>query len=412
MASFTAISECRLCGYGDVVDFFELGEQALSGVFPKLNEPDPIAVPLTLCRCASCGLVQLRHSTNPEDMFTHDYGYRSNLNAAMAQHLKDLVTWSATRANLQKGDNVLDIGCNDGTLLGAYKDRGVDRFGIDPIVHKFSADYPEDITVHEGFFTAETGKKVLSGRKMKIITSIAMFYDLPDPDDFVKGIQNALADDGLWVFEQSYLVNMLQDNAFDSICHEHIEYWALAQIEPLLHRNGLKLYDGEINDTNGGSFRLAACHANSDYSETDAIKEMRTHENEMALDTWIPYDDFKQRIFALSNETRALIEKLNAEGKRIYAYGASTKGNTLLQFYGLDHRQIIAAVEVNPEKYGHCTPGSRIPIIPEEDCLDEGIDYFLVLPWHFRANILSRAQKYRDRGVKFIFPLPHLEIVE
>jgi len=412
MTVVEAIERCRLCGSGAVSDLLDLGLHALSGLFPRVDAPDPVSVPLVLCRCSGCGLVQLRHSTDQNEMFTHEYGYRSDLNASMKAHLKELVDWTMHRARPQDGDAVLDIGCNDGTLLAACAAPGLELFGIDPIVGKFIDEYPDDVIVHEGFFTSKAAGAFLNGRRMKVITSVAMFYDLPEPDDFIAGIKSTLAEQGVWVFEQSYLVSMLKACAFDSICHEHLEYWTLQQVEPLLGRHGLRLFDGEENDANGGSFRLAACHADASFSETAALASMRQIENDMRLDTPAPFDAFKAKINKLAEQTHGLIERLNAEGKRVYAYGASTKGNTLLQYYGLDSRHIKAAVEVNPEKFGRHTPGTHVPIIPEAECMQQGVDYFLVLPWHFREDILSRAQRYLDAGIKFIFPLPQLEIVE
>lgn len=409
---FDELEVCRICGSDDVTDFFSLGDHALSGCFPGPGEPDPPVVPLTLCRCDVCGLVQLRHSTDPSRMFTHDYGYRSALNASMATHLGELVEWAVARRPLGADDVVLDIGCNDGTLLKAYSTPGLVRFGIDPIVEKFAEHYPPDIKVREAFFSADTCDHLLEGRKARLITSISMFYDLPAPQDFANAIAKSLADEGVWVLEQSYLPTMLERNAFDTICHEHLEYYALAQIEWLCAKAGLRVFDAALNDCNGGSFRLAVCKESAEFrTNEEAIGALRRREAQMELNTDKPFAAFVDRIREMREEAKAFLGAEAKKGKRIFLYGASTKGNTLLQYYGLDASQIIGAAEVNPEKFGHRTPRTNIPIVDEAGIMAENPDYFLVLPWHFRDGILARAADYRAAGIKFIFPMPRFEVV-
>lgn len=395
-----------------MTDFFELGEQALSGCFPGPQEPDPPIAPLTLCRCGNCNLVQLRHSTDPSKMFTEHYGYRSSLNKSMMRHLQGLQEWTQARVRINAGDLVVDIGANDGTLLGYWAEQNVSRLAIDPLLCKFSHLYPPDIEQVQDFFSRDVANKALAGRKAQVITSVAMFYDLPNPGDFVAGIADSLAETGIWVVQMGYLPAMLEYNAFDSICHEHLEYYALRQVEWLARANGLKVLDAQENDCNGGSFRLALAHEAADLPVNEPmLAAMRAKEAELQLDTPAPYAAFAKRIAGLRTRTNDLLTDLHHQGKTIWLYGASTKGNVLLQHYGLGPELISGAVEVNPEKFGHRTPGTNIPIIPEAEILQQKPDYFLVLPWHFRENILARAGKYREAGVKFIFPLPELEVV-
>lgn len=403
---------CRLCASDHLIDFFDLGMQTLSGCFPSANEPDPPKAPLTLCRCQECNLVQLRHSTDPSQMFTDKYGYRSALNSSMKTHLEELQNWCVDICPVQSGDLVVDIGANDGTLLGAWNEHEVVRLAIDPILEKFSQLYPKDIEQYAGFFTKQLAANALSNRKAKVITSISMFYDLPDPNDFVAGIAASLADDGIWVLEQSYLPTMLERNSFDTICHEHLEYYAFRQIEILAKNHGLKIIDVQLNDCNGGSFRLALAHKDSGFAiNTQAIEKLQTKENQLQLNTDKPYMAFSHRVEKLRSETIELLQTLKTQGKSVWVYGASTKGNVLLQHYGLGAELLAGVVEVNPEKFGHRTPGTNLSIRDEANILADNPDYFLVLPWHFRDNILARAQPYLDAGVKFIFPLPELEII-
>lgn len=409
---FTKIDRCRLCSHQELTEFFDLGEHSLSGCFPGPEEPDPQYAPLVLCRCTNCDLIQLVHNTNLEEMFTYDYGYKSSLNASMCAHLAELVNWATKLQPISKNDLVVDIGANDGTLLSNYERFGVNRVAIDPIIGKFSDEYPDSIECNEGFFNLENAKNFLGKRKANLITSISMFYDLPEPSDFVAGISNIIAPDGIWVLEQSYLVLMLERNAFDTICHEHLEYYALSQIERLVKAEDMKVIDVQLNDCNGGSFRVAVAKNNSSHTEnTNNINKIRDIETNLKLNTDKPYSDFLERVEKIGQEIVAFLQTAKQEGKSVYLYGASTKGNTLLQHYGIDQQLVTAALEVNPEKFGHRTPGTNIPIIDEHSIGQVVPDYLLVLPWHFRDNILARATGLLEKGAKFVFPLPTLEIV-
>lgn len=411
-APYDRITACRICGDEALATVLDLGEQALGSCFPTAQEPTPARVPLELARCQGCGLVQLRHTTRPDALYTYDYGYRSGTNASMRNHLAGLAAWIEDRCPLAAGDVVLDIGCNDGTLLKAYRTPGLRRIGIDPIVGKFADHFETDITTIEGFFSPETWHRAGTGAPARVITSISMFYDLDDPNAFAAAIEQALAEDGIWVMEQSYLPAMLEANAFDTICHEHLEYYALSQIEWIARAHGLRVFDAERNACNGGSFRLALCRADGPYAENgEALESLRALERDLALTTEAPYRAFAERIAALRMRLRRFVEDAHAAGKTIYLYGASTKGNTLLQYFGLDHTRIAAAAERNPQKWGRRTPGTDIPIVSEDDMRRARPDYLLVLPWHFRDEFISREADYLKRGGQFIFPLPEMEIV-
>lgn len=409
---FTEINECRLCKSKSLTDFFDLGEHSLSGCFPGPNEPDPQLAPLVLCRCASCNLVQLRHDTELDKMFTYQYGYKSSLNASMCEHLSELVAWALKHRSLSSGDAVVDIGANDGTLLSNYSTMDVRRIAVDPIIGKFKDDYPNDIECNEGFFNLTNAKKYLGNDKADLITSISMFYDLPDPSDFVAGISQILAPEGVWILEQSYLPLMLERNAFDTICHEHLEYYTLSQIERLVKAANLKIINVELNDCNGGSFRVAVAREGSCHIvNTDNVEKIRKMEASLKLDTDTPFDEFLARIERNGAKINHFLMNAKNEGKTVYIYGASTKGNTLLQHYEIGTNKVNSALEVNPEKFGHRTPGTNIPIIDESSINDSPPDYLLVLPWHFRDNILKNGRELMEKGAKFVFPLPTLEIV-
>jgi NDP-4-keto-2,6-dideoxyhexose 3-C-methyltransferase len=406
---FKAIDKCRICRSTDLLDVISLGSQALSGCFPAQDEPDPDAAPLHLLRCESCGLVQLAHSVDPKFLYTPNYGYRSGINETMRQHLAGIAAELLSRFQPAPGRVVLDIGCNDGTLLGQYPSTLV-RLGIDPLADKFSSMHPKGISTATSVFSARAFERLAGGQKASVITSIAMFYDLEDPNEFVADIARSLDPDGIWVLEQSYMPQMLKYNSYDTICHEHLEYYALRQIDWLAEHNGLRVFDAELNDTNGGSSRLYICHENASHRATRRLVDLRAAEQSHGLNIQATYDAFRQRCAKLREELRTLIKTEIARKKRIHIYGASTKGNTILQYCGLDHSLIEAAADRNPEKSGARTPGTNIPIVSEEESRGMRPDYFLVLPWHFRKEFIQREREFLARGGKFIFPLPQLEI--
>ncbi len=407
---YQEINACRLCSNTDLRDVFNLGEQTLTGVFPSSSSNDVPTGPVTLTKCndvTGCGLVQLKQTYNPDMMYGENYGYRSSLNISMVQHLKTKVEKIEGLGLLNCGDVILDIGCNDGTTLKLF-DKKYTRIGIDPSAEKFLDQYPPDIRVNCDFFSADAFKKISLDAKAKVITSFSMFYDLPDPLGFAKDIASCLRSDGIWVFEQSYLPEMLKTNSFDTICHEHLEFYSLKQILYILERASLKCIDVEFNKVNGGSFSIVAAHQSSNmYQNVEKINKIEQKEINDGIHTFEIYNTFKKRVDNLKSETKELIKRLNQDNISVYGIGASTKGNVLLQHYKLDE-YIKSIGEVNSEKFGMFTPGSGIPIIPENEVLKSSDAYFLILPWHFKEFFL---QSSKFRGKNLIFPLPDLEIV-
>ena len=411
------IETCRICGYPDLLPVLDLGIQALSGVFPSPAEPAPARAPLKLVKCndaknpGTCGLLQLKHSVPPAELYSHSYGYRSGINRTMSQHLRSVATRVQQMVDLQDGDVVIDIGSNDATLLKCYP-QTLRRIGIDPTGEQFRDYYSEGIELVCDYFSSANLVSVSPPRKAKVITSIAMFYDLEAPLDFVSDIQSILDAKGIWVLEQSYMPTMLRMNSFDTICHEHLEYYSLKQIDWMLRRRGLRILDVEFNEINGGSFRVYACHADATFeSNRQGIDQVFTDEEGMTLHMEAPYSEFRDRVLHIKQELHGLLTTQKATGKAIYVYGASTKGNVLLQFCGVDHTLITAAADRNPDKWGRRTPATDIPIVSEEDARRARPDYFLVLPWHFRAEFLQREADFRASGGKFIFPLPQVEVI-
>ncbi|MCC6579727.1 MAG: methyltransferase domain-containing protein [Phycisphaeraceae bacterium] len=418
MVPYSEIHQCRICGNPRLLGVLNLGEQHLTGVFPRSRDAQLTRGPLELVLCSAspghdhCGLLQLRHSYPASEMYGLNYGYRSALNRSMVSHLEGIVERLTRLAPVQRDDLVIDIGSNDGTLLSFYPEQGPLLVGIDPTGEKFARYYRPDIQLIPDFFNADLVRKRFGDRKARIVTSIAMFYDLDRPMDFMSQVRDVLAPDGVWLFEQSYMPAMLEANAYDTICHEHVEYYGLHQIKYMTDRCGLKIIDVRLNDVNGGSFAVAVARKDSRHTEDEVnILRLLRREHELGLDTVEAYEGFRAEVFHHREKLNQLLADLRGEGKRVIGYGASTKGNVILQFCGIGPEQLPCIAEVNPDKFGCFTPGTGIPIVSEAQAKAGRPTHMLVLPWHFRENLLRREAEYLSGGGTMIFPLPHLEMV-
>jgi SAM-dependent methyltransferase len=423
VASVKARVSCRICGSEALTPVMDLGDMCIAGAFsPPGGErlPEP-RLPLELVRCdpsrdpKACGLLQLRH-TVPGSVLYSSYWYRSGINRSMTENLHEIARQAtAVVGGLHQGDLVLDVGCNDGTLLDGYPEQeGVTLLGMDPSdVTRYAVAKGYDVI--NDFFSQETLAARFPGRKARVITSIAMFYDLEHPADFVADIANSLSKDGIWVSEFSYMPTMLEKASFDTICHEHLEYYSLAVIERLLAGAGLEIVKAELNEINGGSIRFFATHAGQlepRPEDAAALRRLRDRETEMKLDSSEPYDAFARRALKVKDDLLALLRDLRSEGKRIHVYGASTKGNTILQFAGIDSSMIECAADRNPDKWGSETIGTHIPIVSEDESRERKPDCYLVLPWHFLDEFVEREAEFFSRGGRFIVPLPDVRVVD
>ncbi|MDF1756293.1 MAG: class I SAM-dependent methyltransferase [Verrucomicrobiales bacterium] len=406
------LETCRISDSNHLVNVLNLGEQVLTGVFPKSTEEVITKGPLELVWCPDSGLLQLSCSYDLDEMYGDNYGYRSGLNQSMVRHLSEKVQRLEGAYGLSSGQLVVDIGSNDATSLKAYQTTGIQRIGIDPTAEKFREYYTDGIELVPDFFNKANFDQLAKGKKADLITSISMFYDLEQPLAFISDIRESLAPEGVWHFEQSYMPSMLRTCSYDTVCHEHLEYYSLTVVDKMLRQNGLRVLDVEMNAVNGGSFAVTAAHESSSWKSNAAIVDwMLDQEDRMGLGSIRPYRDFEERVFRHRQDLMRLVRSLVADGKKVFGYGASTKGNVLLQFCGFTVDEIPCIAEVNEEKFGAFTPGTNIPIVSEEDAREMEPDYFLVLPWHFRDGILQREQEFRKRGGKFIFPLPEIEII-
>ena len=415
MKIYNKIKECRICKNRNLKIIIDLKSQYIQGSFIKKNYPKPYLkkIPLKLVFCNKCFLVQLLHTTNKEILYKN-YWYSSGINQTMKTHLKKLVNLIYTiKQKETKNIDVLDIGCNDGTLLN-YFTKSVNKYGIDPsqIIKRIDK---KKITVIKDFFPPK--KENLESLKIKfdLITSIAMFYDINDPNLFVKNIKYYLKNKGIWVFELSYLVDMLKLNSFDTICHEHLEYYSLQPLNYLMKKNGLKIFNLSRNSINGGSIRCFVTHEkNSIYDKKQniyKIKKLIKNEKKLKINSLYPYKKFYKNILKIKFDLKQLILSIKKQGKSIFILGASTKGNTILQFLNLNNKIINYAVERNKQKIGAITIGSNIKIISEQMSKRLNPDYYLVLPWHFKNEILNREKEFVRKGGNLIFPLPKIQII-
>lgn len=410
---FFEITRCRVCGSSNFSNIMSLGEQCFTGVFPKNKNDVIMSGPVDLIKCNDkngCGLLQLKQSYDINQMYGENYGYRSGLNSSMVSHLRDKVKKILDYDLLIKGDLVVDIGSNDATTLKAYPSNKYDLVGIDPTGNKFIQFYTSQIKLIPEFFSAKIFESFYKNRKAKVITSFSMFYDLENPISFAKDINSILDDDGIWIFEQSYMPTMLKKNSFDTICHEHLLFYGLKQIMWILNEANLKVIDVEFNQINGGSFSVKASKNLSKY-EPNVKNIEKILDQEADLDG-LGLKAYKSFLDRISEEKIALLnflEKCKLERKIVGALGASTKGNVLLQYYKINKELIYALGEVNQDKLGCFTPGTLIPIISEVELLSSKPDYILILPWHFRDFFLKLPSL---KGRNIIFPLPKFEIVK
>ncbi len=409
---------CRVCGSEALTRVINLGEQFLQGSFdkPGKEEPPRRKIPTSLVRCDpvrdenACGLLQMEYTVPPEVLYS-SYWYRSGTNQTMRNHLRGIAEEAAALSGKDPA-RVLDIGCNDGTLLRSFPSNFV-KFGIDP--SDVATEISGGVEVVQDLFPSEELVTRSGGERFDVITSIAMFYDLEDPVEFTLNIKEHLAPGGIWIFEMSYMPLMLEMHSYDTICHEHLEYYSLATVEFILRRSEMKIVNAYCNEINGGSIRCIATHADNfeikspEYDKN--IKSLRQKEFDLELDTDKPYKHFQDRINIHKEDLNALLWRLKKEGKKIHIYGASTKGNTILQWCGIDHLLIDVAAERNPDKFGAMTLGTNIPIVSEEESRAMKPDYYLVLPWHFRDEFLRREAETIRQGVGMIFPLPQVEVV-
>jgi cyclopropane fatty-acyl-phospholipid synthase-like methyltransferase len=387
---------CRLCGSLHLKDIISIGEQYIND-FP--DTPDKKGrmgrCPLDIVMCEDCSLFQLRHTAPQELLYSRHYWYRSGINDTIKSDLKSIAESAAKLVRLKPEDVVLDIGANDGTMLNNLKGKAV-RVGCEPATNLLEELRSNAEHVISDFWTKENYDR-LCIKKAKIITAIGMFYDMEDPNQFIRDAAQVLTPDGVFIAQLMTLKPMLDQNDVGNICHEHLEYYTYKSLKRLFENNGLEIFKVEENEINGGSYRLFARHLRigsidypENYTEADLHRflERLQYQRKLCID---------------------YINKVISEGRKVYIYGASTKGNVILQYYGLDNRHIRGAADRNPEKWGKYTL-TDIPIVSEEEGRANA-DVFLVLPYGFINEFVKREADWLNRGGEFVVPLPEFRVI-
>lgn len=406
------INNCRNCKKKMLKNLFSLGNISFTGKFSNNFNKNIPKAKINLVKCNHCHLVQLDRNFNPNYLYGKDYGYRSGINKTMTKHLADTSSLLAKKTNLIKGDSVLDIASNDGTLLNSYKIKNIIKVGIDPIIKKFKKHYLNTQYKIDDFFSYEAIKRVKIKKKFKIITALSVFYDLEDPNKFLEDISKIIdTKNGIFFLENTDLLSIIKYNLFDTICHEHLEYYSVGVIDKMVAANNLRVFDLSINDINGGSVRFFICHKDAKYKTNHhIINNYVSLEKKLGLNSVACYKKFIKKVLKLKLKLKKLIRNIKLQRKTIHGYGASTKGNVLLQFFGLTNEDIKIIADRNILKNNFYTPGTKIRIVTEEYSRKLEPDYYLVLPWHFKKEILKRERAIIKKGTKMIFPLPSLAV--
>lgn len=407
----TEIKCCRACGCENFEDIISLGKQHVTNfVNDESEQKEKHELDLVLCDPKEgCGLLQLKHNTPPELMWDEQYWYKSAISSTIRDDLKDIVEKSTAIVKLKDDDCVIDIGSNDGTLLEFYSDK-LKRIGFEPSKNVAKESENKGFEIINDFFNAE--KLTLGDKKVKLITAISMFYDLEDPNKFLEDITSILDKDGLFVIQQNYLMSMLEQNAFDNICHEHREYYSLYSLKRILDKHGLEMFDAFESDINGGSIRtfikFKDCELYGDKESYNRLKVIEDVELAKGIDNIELYNAFVLRIEKIKEDLMKYLTEQKEAGKDIYIYGASTRGNVILQYFGLTPELITAAVDKNPDKWGKKTVGTLIPIVSPEEFRKKNPDHLLVMTWHFYKEVKKQEEQWYNKGGEFIVPLPEL----
>jgi len=416
MITYTEINKCRVCNNENLKEVFSLGDLYVSNFVKKNNLGKSSPAPLELVLCMNgCGLLQLRHTVSASEMY-EEYWYRSGINKTMTDELHDIVEDIESRIALSNNDHVIDIGANDGTLLRAYGSN-IKKIGFEPAKNLAKFNSIDTTKIFQDFFSYKLWSEEYGEIKAKVITAIGMFYDLDNPNSFVKDIYSCLDDNGIFIIQMMYLPSFLERNAFDGICHEHLEYYSFSSLSNLLEKHGLKIFDVLLKeDINEGSARFYIKKANSkitiNYECHERVNKIKTYEENLDLNSLQTYKEFHKRIELEKQKVMGFLESEVRSGKKIHGYAASTKGNTTLQYYGIGTDIIESIADRNPEKFGTYTIGTEIPVISEEDSRSRNPDYYFVLAWHFIPEFLKREKDFLRNGGKFIVPMPYFKLLD
>lgn len=407
---------CRVCGSSKLIPILSLGEQYVTNFVETTDEDYPRG-PLDLVLCnakdGGCGLLQMKH-TMERDVLYKKYWYKSGISTTMVKALADITSAAKELIDLSPGDLVVDIGANDGTLLRQYKLPGLVTVGFEPSnLWKLGSEGNSKII--NDYFNYSSFKREFGEKKAKVITSVAMFYDLEDPNSFVEDIKKCLDIEGVWIVQMNYLALMIEKNTFDNISHEHLEYYSLLSLSNLLERHRMEAFDVELNDVNGGSFRIYIRHKTAKVKGFDGSEErmrkQKAYELKMGFDDIKVYGKFVKRIEKSKNDLMTFLRQEVKKGKRVFIYGASTRGLVVLQHFGIDNKLISGAADMNSDKWGKYIVGTGIPIMSIEEYRKKKPDYLLVLPYHFLDEIMEQEAEFLKNGGKMVVAIPDFRVI-
>ena len=404
---YESITKCRVSKKKDLVSVGKFDGMSLTGTFPKNKSQKIPYLPFEVVYSKSSKLLQLKHNYNPKLLYGDNYGYLSSLNPLMVNHLKKKSLFLKNLIKFEKNDFILDIGSNDGTFLNFFS--GSNLFGIDPSIRKLKKNYKKGINKLPFIF--ERGYKYIKKKKFKLISAIAMFYDLKDPVLFMKKVKKILKKDGILHIEVAYLPEIIKTFAYDTFCQEHYEYYSLISLNYLCKKTDMKIFDFGFNEINGGSIWLNISHSKSKFKINNfRIKKQIAYEIRKKINKLETYKNYFRNVFNHGKKINSIIKKLKNNNKIIYGLGASTKGNVLLQNSRIDRNLLSGIFDVNKEKFNKFTPHSKIKILDERKLKKTKVDFILLLIWHFKGYVINKIKKY-NKNIKIIIPFPKIKII-
>jgi SAM-dependent methyltransferase len=405
--------ECRSCGHAGLTPLLSLGQTPLANSLltaQQLASPEP-RYPLDLAFCSGCSLVQITETVSPERLFGQ-YLYFSSFSETMLRHAQELVARLIEERKLGPRNLVVEIASNDGYLLQYYRDAGVPVFGIEPAANVARVANERGIPTRVAFFGDTLARQLVAeGLHADVIHSNNVLAHVPDVNGFVRGIAQLLKRGGVWIVEVPYVKEMIDNSEFDTIYHEHFSYFSITALERVFRRHGLMAIDAERLRIHGGSLRLHVGHAH--YTRVgDRVSRLLDEESNWGVDDEAFYAGFAAKVESLRTALCALLHDLKENGARIAAYGASAKGSTLLNYFGIGRDVLEYVVDRSTVKQGLHTPGTHLPIYAPERLLDDPPDYVLLLTWNFAEEIMRQQDEYRRRGGRFIVPIPVPVVVD